>query len=152
MKFYYIDDSYFRDSAFLLEMRKRLFHLCQKQDVHMIFVSGSDAHATGLDNFLSMCHDFDIQVLMSPATFEIDDVKGVLNTTSLEIQGCAPFQSYSGSLIYYDSNTCEYERYYLELFLKHETDAFVDVLSDELEEVLKELIHKKRSSKNSQYN
>lgn len=151
MKFYYIDDSYFGESSFLVKLRKRFLHLCEQRNVKVVFVSGTTQGSKSFAQFSNTCHTLGIQVLTSPSAFDIDGLKGVLSCTSLHLEGFEILHCYSGTTWYGDCDTMEVKRLYLELFLSYEEDEFVKELSDEIEHVLKDLMLKKGKTKNNHY-
>lgn len=142
MKFFYLDDSYFRISPFLTEMRQRMFRLCREYHIDVIFISGNDVDALTYEKFIGLSYEFYIQVLMSPSVFEIGGIKGILTTTSLTIENFDRMKTFSGSLIYGDTETGKSERLYLELFQTIETDTLENTFDLELEEALKDILCK----------
>lgn len=136
MKFYYIDDSVFYDTAFAKEIRYRLAWLLQKNDAKMLLISANNIKTDKLETFAHAVEH--CSFLVAPALFDIEGIYGNLQKTFLEVEGYPVMHPYSGSCIEYDSKDKTCRRMYLDLFMKQET-MDVDELIDELEEI----IHKK---------
>lgn len=136
MKFYYIDDSMFHDTAFATQVRYRLECLLRKNDAKMLFISAVDTESEKLGEFISSIEH--ISLLVAPALFDIEGICGNLQKTCLEVEDYPVMQPYSGSCIEYDSESKTCRRIYLDLFINYET-MDVDLMVDELEEIF----HKK---------
>lgn len=140
MKCYYIDDSFFRPSPFLREMRNRFFKLCRNEQISLILISCSKLDTRYIETFLSLCKEEGIQAIFSPASFDVASVKGVLTSTQLTLEGFAPMSTYSGSVLFIDTDTKSYERIYLEFFANHvQEDLFQDI-GEEIERMLSDLL------------
>lgn len=150
MKFFYIDDSYFRSSKFLSEMRKRLYHMFEKIQPDAIFISGMIGGLEAFEGFLKTCRKLQIQVVMSPASFDIQGVKGVLSHTALMLDEFPVVHPYSGSVVVFDIDAKTYERIYLDLFPKQPYGSFVEELTEEIERILTDYV--KNPNKNPRYN
>lgn len=133
-------------------MRFRLFQFAKQKEISVIFVSGGNIEKNIEAEFMELFEKHQMHLLMSPASFDIEGIKGVLQTTSLMIEHMAVMHTYSGSVIYGDSEKCTAERIYLELFPQHDIDMIAEALTMELEHFLKDLFLKKGKSKNNQYN
>lgn len=151
MKYYYIDDSFFRPSPFLREMGTRFFRLCRRNQISLILISCADPELFHLQEFIEECSNEGIQVLLSPASFDYNGVKGVLTTTQLTIEGNESVSPYSGSVLFFDSEQQLCERIYLELFPNHSEDDLFHEIGDEIEKMLNDLL-KKPNNKNPKYN
>lgn len=147
MKVFYIDDSFFRDTPFLLEMRKRLFHLCRKQQVSMVLISCSNKHKLDMKEFLNMGKKFGIEVICSPASFDYQGIRGVLSTNSALIETYPPMYSYSGSVVCFHLDDGSYERLYLDLFPNKHMDFFKEDLSEEIEHMIGQFMEQNMNKK-----
>lgn len=147
MKYYYIDDSFFRPSPFLREMRNRFFTLCKEQEASLILISCADANLKYLQEFIENCSDEGIQVVISPASFDVQGVKGVLTTTQLTIDGYETVAAYSGSVVFFDSEKKSCERIYLELFPTHTQDELLQDINDEIEKMLMDMLKDPKNKK-----
>lgn len=147
MKLFYIDDSFFRDTLFLSEMRKRLFHLCRKQSVSIVLISCSNAEKLDIKEFINICTNLGIEVLCSPASFDYQGIKGILSHISLMLENYPPIQTFSGSVVCFHLDDLSYERIYLDLFPNHDIDFFKEDLSEEIEHILADFIKKHRNKR-----
>lgn len=146
MKLYYIDDTMFQSTLFQEEMRTRfIFHL-RKHRVQMIFISNAHKETQALQDFITHCKN--IPVVMSPALFDFDQVKGNLHTTFLAIEGYPPMQTYSGTCVEYDTETKTCQRIYFDMFANQHQEEDFDYLVDELEKVIQEKVKGMKKKKN----
>lgn len=93
-------------------------HLLQKNSVKLILISSSREENVLLQEFIEECGS--IPVLVSPALFEVEGVRGQLHSTFLALEGYPAMQSYSGSCIEYDEESGSSQRIYLDLFPSYE--------------------------------
>lgn len=106
----------------------------------MILISCSKLDTRYIETFLSLCKEEGIQAIFSPASFDVASVKGVLTSTQLTLEGFAPMSTYSGSVLFIDTDTKSYERIYLEFFANHvQEDLFQDI-GEEIEKMLSDLL------------
>lgn len=138
MKCYYIDDSMFYDTDFSKEVLHRFLNLCE-HSANVIFISSSHYSLPLFDQFINDVKLHNIQIIKSPAIFDISGVRGNLSDIGLYIEGFPKMESYSGSCIEYDikSNTCK--RIYLDLFPQYHQDD-MDMLLKNLKRMLEEEI------------
>lgn len=144
MKFYYIDDSMFHQNEFAEQILKRFQRLLLRNTANMLFISAVDTKSQNLEKFVnSLKH---IPVLVSPALFDIEGIRGNLHKTFLEVEGYPIMQSYSGSCIEYDTETKTCQRIYLEMFIENDVPDF-DMIVNELEELLSDKLKSMKKKK-----
>lgn len=134
MKFYYIDDSMFQRSEFSEQILFRFERYLARNKGRMVFISSSHKDTAALERFIIGAKN--TLVLLSPALFEVEGIRGNLHDTFLAVEGFPPMESFSGSCVEYDTETNSCRRIYLELFPKHDVD-FENIVS-ELEKILSE--------------
>lgn len=138
MKLYYIDDSLFQDSPFAEKVRKRFISLLRKNSVKLILISSSKEPNSLLQEFIASCQG--IPVLVSPALFDMEGIRGQLHSAFLAIEGYPSMQSYSGSCVEYDEKSGTCKRIYLDLFPSYERETALQV--EEFKEELLQLLEK----------
>lgn len=140
MKFYYIDDSMFQDSEFAQVVRYRFEKKLEQNKVQMILISASDAKNKSLCEFVQNWRAHNVTIIVSPALFEVDGIRGNLRTTYAAIENYPPLQSYSGTCVEYDIEHKIPKRIYLDLFTHYDDEAGFDTLIEELEEMIQNRI------------
>ncbi len=138
MKFYYIDDSMFYDTPFSKEVFYRFLNLCEHR-ANAVLVSKSHHSLPLFDQFVRDVKLQNIQIIKSPAIFDISGVRGNLSDTSLYIEGFSKMESYSGSCIEYDITTNTCKRIYFDLFPQYH-QGHRDILLKNLKRMLEEEI------------
>lgn len=139
MKFYYIDDSMFQENEFAKEIQCRFDRLLFENHASMVLISASDDANDELLSFMKRWNQ--LTVLISPALFEVENIRGNLRTSFLNIENFPNMQSYSGSCVEYDTlqNTCK--RIYLDVFSSYRIeDEIQEEIIKELEEIIKNKI------------
>lgn len=145
MKLYYIDDSMFQRSEFCEQILFRFERYLARNKGRMVFISSSHRETVALERFISGVKN--TPVLVSPALFEIEGIRGNLHDTFLAVEGFPPMQSYSGSCVEYDTKTQECRRIYLEMFL-NQNDPDYENIVEELEKILSEQMEITKKKKN----
>ena len=126
MLLYYIDDSFFRPTAFARLMRARLESWMERDRPQLVVVSVSVCCDSALREFAQR---WQIPVLASSGVFDYGGVRGILRCDSLLLEPLPLMRCYSGSFIRAEV----------------QTDAFLR-LSEQLEKMLSEqLAEKKRT-------
>lgn len=138
MKLYYIEDTMFLSNPMQDKVRERFLSLLQKEQTKIIFISSCHKHTEYLQEFIENYHN----VLVSPAIFEIDGIRGQLHSTFLSIEGFPSMQPYSGSVVEYDEDTKTCRRIYLDMFLNHEIFEDTAFEIEDLKEFLEEEFQK----------
>lgn len=145
MKFYYIDDSMFQHNDFAKEMQYRFDRLLFNNNPSMVLISASNDANEELLSFIKRWNK--LTILISPALFDVDTIRGNLKTSFLSVEHFPTMQSYSGTCIEYDTKQNLCKRIYLDVFSSyHKEDEIQDEILKELEEIIKEKIghiHKK---------
>lgn len=131
-------------------MRERLLSLCERDHVSVIFVSGEDVVGVQFDGFIDICSENNIQVICSPAHFDIYGVQGVLTTGALLVDGFDSMCAYSGSVVSINTDDKTTERIYLEFFPNYPKEHLNEDITHEIEEILGDAIMKHK--KNQKYN
>lgn len=143
MKLYYLDDSFFQQSKFSHQVLFRFERYMMKHGPCTLLISSGNAENSDLKGFREVMSEMDI--LVSPALFDIEGVRGNLHTTFLSVEGFPSMQTYSGSFVEYDTETMKCSRIYLELFIDHEDD--MDQIVEEMEHILHEKIREMSKKK-----
>lgn len=148
MKVYYIDDSFFQNSAFSNEMLERLMNKMHHLNQGIILISSTHAYEKEIKYFKDEISS-DIVVLQSPAVFDIDGIRGNLRSSFLALEDFDSMQTFSGSCVEYDIEAHTCDRIYFDLFPKHyhlnELEMFMDHLEDVLSDKVKSFKKKKDS-------
>ena len=144
MKIYYIDDSMLSKSEFATQILSRFeFHL-KKEPADLILISAGDKESPLLKHFIET--QLHTPILVSPAQFDFQGVRGDLHNSVCKIEGFSDMQSYSGSFVAYDTEQDICERIYLELFLDHDNGEIDDFVK-EIEEMLSDKIQSRLKNK-----
>ena len=142
MLLYYIDDSFFRPTAFARLMRARLESWMERDRPQLGVVSVSVRCDSALREFAQR---WQIPVLASSGVFDYGGVRGILRCDSLLLEPLPLMRCYSGSFIRAEVRRGRAERVYLDFFPDEQTEAFLR-LSEQLEKMLSEqLAEKKRT-------
>ena len=148
MKVYYIDDSFFQDSAFSKEMQERLLNRMHHLLQGIILISSTHTYEKEIQYFKNEISP-NIVVLQSPAVFDIDGIRGNLRSSFLALENFESMQTFSGSCVVYDTEVHTCERIYFDLFPKHyhlnELEMFMNHLEDVLSDKVKNFKKKKDS-------
>ncbi len=144
MRIYYIDDSILSKSEFAEKIRRRFEIYLEKKTADLILISAGDKDSPYLKQFIeSHLH---IPILVSPAQFDFQGIRGDLYNSMCRIEGFSDMQSYSGSIVMYDIDEHVCERIYLELFLAHDVSE-EDEFMKEIEEILNDKIRSRLKNK-----
>ncbi|WP_416325041.1 hypothetical protein [[Eubacterium] hominis] len=135
MVVYYIDDSFFQDSAFAKEMYERFLLRVERFEKGIILISSSHNYSKEIQQFKRNLSD-GFAVLESPAVFDIDGIRGNLRGTYLALEDFDCMQTFSGSCIEYDTKKHQCERIYFDLFPEHLQLGELDLLKNFLENML----------------
>ena len=140
MLLYYIDDSFFRPTAFARLMRARLESWMERDRPQLVVVSVSVRCDSALREFAQR---WQIPVLTSSGVFDYGGVRGILRCDSLLLEPFPLMRCYSGSFIRAEVRRGRAERVYLDFFPDEQTEAFLR-LSEQLEKMLSEQLAEKK--------
>lgn len=147
MKLYYIDDSMFQNTPFAKSILQRFTRMIYRENAKAVLISSAHQNLIGIQKFLEE-ESKNRYILMSPAIFDFEGIKGNLNDIFLEIEGFERKSSYSGSCIEFDLKNHKVKRIYFDLFTKHSFDESYEI-SKELEDLIFDQIGKvKRQNRN----
>lgn len=135
MIIYYIDDSFFQQSAFSKTMYIRLQEHLKKDPPSLILISVLGKESEQLSKFIEkMSTQFTI--LTSPCKVRLDDAVCDLYADRLILEESAVCHCASGSFYRINTENKLAQRYYLDFFMHHENDAMMD-LADQIEDILR---------------
>lgn len=137
MKLYYIDDSFFQNSHFSRQMLYRFECYMKRCGRGAVLISSSKKDNVDLEHFC--INHTDCSILMSPALFDIEGVRGQLHASFLAVEDFPSMQAYSGSFVLYDTETKQCERIYLELFVDYDGD--LSLALEKMQDMLAESLH-----------
>lgn len=136
---YYMDDSILQNNEFQHKVYERLQAWMETETVDVLLISTSHKQTALFERF-RQTHP-DMELLTSPALFDVAGLRGNLHTTFLALEDFAPVQSYSGTFVRFDTDTKTMERIYLDLCMEYDADfGMSDACIEELEQMLSEKI------------
>lgn len=138
----YLDDSFCKDTSFQKEMQRRLFIQCSFYEVDFICISKSDPNVTMEHPFILELKKRGYEVILSPSSFDIQGVCGLLQVHALTLQPFDQMQTFSGSFLIYDTEAGSCERIYLDIFPNYPLIVEEVDLKEQLVELLMEYMGK----------
>lgn len=133
MKLYYIDESMFQKTHFSSQVLYRFERILMRNPGSLVLISVTGDHNEDIEMFISSQKLN--TVMLSPALFDFEGIRGNLHTTFLSVDMFPVMESYSGSLVEYDMDTNSVKRIYLDLFIEFEYND-MDFIIKEMEDVL----------------
>ena len=134
MRILYIDDSFFQPTLFAQTLLERLQAQMERLAPSAVLISAQKTNEL-IEAFVKEVSP-KRSVLLSPCTFHIDDMQGILRDDALLIEGQRMVFGSEGAFFCYDSETQSLERIYLLLFAKRDEEVLREI-ARQIEEIFK---------------